>query len=72
MAYRCRCWQCCDDPPPTLTAEYKLECEARLVASWPRATRLDYFDRIERRRGLDGVIVLKHAIARLPTPPGEG
>lgn len=48
-----------------------LACEARFVMRLPRAQRWEYFDHVEQRRGLDALIVLKHAIARLPTPPGK-
>lgn len=36
---------------PTWAEAYRAECEARLVASLPRAERRDYFERVAKRRG---------------------
>jgi len=47
------------------------ECEARMLAGWSRARRLDYLDKVERRRGLDAVVALRYHLARLPTPRHE-
>lgn len=44
------------------------ECEARMLATWPRARRLDYLDKVQARRGLDAVVELRYHLARLPTP----
>lgn len=68
MSYRCQCEQCSDQPSPTYTREHLAACEARFVMRMPRHIRNEYYDKIERRRGLDGLILLKYAIAKLPTP----
>lgn len=67
----CRCEQCSDDPALTWTEAHRLECEARFVMRMRRAERWRYLDKVERRRGLDAVIVIKHAMAKLPTPHGN-
>ena len=71
MVNPCQCEACSDTPAPTYTRAYLLECEARFVQRLRRARRLEYFDKVERRRGLDGLIVLKHAIAKLPPPQDQ-
>jgi hypothetical protein len=68
MTYRCRCEQCCDDPLPTWTKAWMDECEARWLASLPRDKRLEYFDGVERRRGLSAVVKLRYLMAKLPRP----
>ena len=35
----------------TWTEAHRAACEARLVASLPRAQRLDYYERVAKRRG---------------------
>jgi hypothetical protein len=64
----CRCEQCANPPGATFTREHLAACEARFVARMPRARRLVYFDGVERKRGLDGLIALKYALAKLPPP----
>lgn len=72
VSYQCPCEQCSKDPAPTYTHEYMQACEARMVMAMSPARRNRYYDEIERRRGLDGLIQLKYAMAKLPTPPRKG
>lgn len=38
----CQCEQCADDPSPTWTRAYAIECEARWLLSLPLAFRRQY------------------------------
>ena len=36
---------------PTWTEAYRMRCEARMLMAWPRYRRIDYYERIQKRRG---------------------
>ena len=43
---------CSQDPAPTYTEEWRRECEARLVLSWPLQARRDFLAQVLKRRGV--------------------
>ena len=51
----------------TWTEAWRAECEARLVASLPRAERRDYFERVAKRRGEPAARELAAVYRRLLT-----
>ena len=63
----CRCERCCpDNPAPTYTEAYRLECQARSVAAMPSLeARRAYLDRWYQRHGKDSTERLKDAVARV-------
>ena len=44
---------------------YRLECEARMVAALPRPHRLEYYERIAKRRGHNAAQALVNAVNEL-------
>ena len=69
MNRHCRCEQCSATPDPRYTRAHLAACEARFVMTLQPARRRQYFDAVERRRGLRGLLQLKYEIAKLPPPP---
>jgi len=41
----------CGKPNCTWGEKHRLECEARLVVSWDRLTRLTYYADVKKKRG---------------------
>ena len=69
----CRCEQCTDDPAPTWTEAWRLECEARAVLKMPtREARRDYLASIEKLRGAPGRQRLEAAIMGAHKAKKEG
>lgn len=66
--YKCQCEQCSKAPAPTWTRDHMAACEARFVLSLPAWRRNQFFDAIEQRRGLDGLVVLKYWMAKQVDP----
>lgn len=50
---------------PTWSEEWRMECEARMVAAMPRYERRAYFERIANRRGEDSARALAAVYRRL-------
>ena len=46
----------------TWSEAHRAACEARLVASLPRAERLDYYERVSKRRGQQAAVDLAAAV----------
>lgn len=47
---------------PTWTDAWRLECEARLVLTWPLDQRQDYLAAVEKARGAEAAQALRNAI----------
>ena len=71
MSRHCQCAACAGEAAPTYSQAYLRACEARFVRALSPARRSRYFDAVERRRGLDGLVVLKRELAILPDHRGR-
>lgn len=63
----CRCPACSDDPLPTHTPEYRLQCEARELLRWPLKARQEYLQAkavSERRAELEAEMTRQWESAR--------
>lgn len=73
MDPRCRCEGCCpENPDPTLTEQYRHECEVRHVVNLPsHARRRDYLTLVRRARGEAAAQRLREDAWRLMVTPQE-
>lgn len=47
---KCQCERCSDSPSKTYSESFRVECEARLLLSWPLSKRREYLAKLTETR----------------------
>ena len=64
MSKHCQCEACAETPAPTYTRAFAQRCEARFVLSLPLERRNQYYDKVARLRGDQGLERLRRLMRR--------
>lgn len=56
---QCRCEKCSDSQSKTYSESFRVECEARLILTWPLAQRREYLAKLTefRRKPLEAELM---------------